>query len=70
LLRGAIAYARKKKVKILEAYPVDTARKSGDGSLWFGTQSMYDGEGFKVVARRKPTRPVVRLRLAPGRSAA
>ena len=70
LLRGAIAFARRKKVRILEAYPVDTAKKSNDGSMWFGAKSMYDAEGFKVVARRKPTRPVVRLALARGRSAA
>jgi ribosomal protein S18 acetylase RimI-like enzyme len=70
LLRGAIAYARKKKVKILEAYPVDTARKMDDDSMWFGAKSMYDAEGFKVVARRKPARPVVRLQLARDRSAA
>ena len=64
LLRGAIAYARKKRVKILEAYPTDMAKCKGEGSLWFGTKSMYDAAGFKVVARRKPARPVVRLRLS------
>jgi ribosomal protein S18 acetylase RimI-like enzyme len=63
LLRGAIAYARKKRVRILEAYPTDMARIEGEGSLWFGTKSMYDAAGFKVVARRKPGRPVMRLRL-------
>ena len=71
LLRGAIAYARKKGVKMLEAYPVDTSKHMGDGSMWFGAKSMYDAAGFKVVARRKPSRPVVRLELAsghPGRS--
>jgi GNAT superfamily N-acetyltransferase len=63
LLRGAIAYARKKRVKILEAYPVDTRKHAGDGSLWFGTKSMYDAAGFREVARRKPARPIVRLQL-------
>ena len=66
LLRGAIAYARKNKVKMLEAYPIDTAKHAGDGSMWFGAKSIYDAAGFKVVARRKPTRPVVRLRLSRG----
>ena len=64
LLRGAIAFARRKRVKILEAYPVDRAGHPADESMWFGAKSMYDAAGFREVARRKPTRPVVRLRLA------
>jgi ribosomal protein S18 acetylase RimI-like enzyme len=63
LLDGAIAYARKRRVKLLEAYPVDKRGRSADDSLWFGTQSMYDAAGFVEVARRKPRRPVVRLSL-------
>ena len=63
LLEGAIAYARKKRVRMLEAYPVDRAGKSRDDSLWFGTKSMFDDAGFKEVARRKPQRPVMRLAL-------
>ena len=63
LLRGAIAFARRKRVKILEAYPVDRPGHSADDSMWFGTKSMYDAAGFREIARRKPTRPVVRLRL-------
>ena len=63
LLAGAIAYARKRRVKLLEAYPVDKRGKSADDSLWFGTKSMYDAAGFVEVARRKPQRPVVRLPL-------
>lgn len=64
LLRGAIAYARKRRVKILEAYPVDRKGKSHDDSLWFGTQSMFDDAGFVEVARRRPQRPVMRRKLA------
>jgi hypothetical protein len=30
---------------------------------WFGAKSMYDRAGFKEVARRKPARPVVRLKV-------
>lgn len=64
LLDGAIDYAKKRKVKILEAYPVDKEGYSRDDSLWFGTKSMYDKAGFKEVARRKPRRPVMRLYLS------
>jgi len=61
LLRGAIAYARKRGAKLVEAYPVDKKGRHSDDSLWFGTKSMYDRAGFEEVARRKPARPVVRL---------
>jgi len=62
LLDGAIAYARKRGATLLEAYPVDKRSRSHDDSMWFGAKSMYDDAGFKEVARRKPTRPIVRLR--------
>ena len=64
LLVGAIAYARKRGVALLEAYPVDKPGRSNDDSMWFGAKSMYDAAGFEEVARRKPTRPVVRIRAA------
>ena len=63
MLQAAIAFCRKKKVKLLEAYPVDKDGHSADTSLWFGTKSMFDAAGFEEVARRKPTRPVVRLKV-------
>jgi GNAT superfamily N-acetyltransferase len=63
LLDGAIRYARKRRVKILEAYPVDKRGACADESLWFGPMSIYAAAGFHEVARRKPTRPVVRLEL-------
>jgi len=65
LLAGAIDYARKRGVRLLEAYPVDMAVTPEGESLWFGTKTMYDEAGFEEVARRKPGRPVVRLRITP-----
>ena len=67
LLDGAIAYAKKRGVALLEAYPVDKPRRSADDSMWFGAKSMYDAAGFEEVARRKPNRPIVRIRAAAGR---
>ena len=61
LLQGAITYARKHGATLIEAYPVDKADRSKDDAMWFGPKSMYDHAGFEEVARRKPTRPVVRL---------
>jgi GNAT superfamily N-acetyltransferase len=63
LLEGGIAYAKKNGARLVEAYPVDRRGKLKDDWLWFGTKSMYDHAGFEEVARRKPTRPVVRLKV-------
>jgi GNAT superfamily N-acetyltransferase len=65
LLQGAIAYAKKRGARLLEAYPVDKRGRQSDDSMWFGSKSMYDRAGFKVVARRKPARPVVRRAVRP-----
>ena len=65
LLAGAVAYAKRRGVRLLEAYPVDRADFSA-GDSWFGSKAMFDRAGFEEVARRKPTRPVVRLRLDSG----
>ena len=45
------------------AYPVDKAHPSASDTPWFGSKAMFDEAGFEEVARRKPARPVVRLRL-------
>jgi GNAT superfamily N-acetyltransferase len=60
LLKAAIAYARSQGARLLEAYPVDKGEPSHADSLWFGAKAMFDRAGFKEVARRKETRPVVR----------
>lgn len=63
LLRGAVSYAKAQGAAIVEAYPVDKRSRSNDEDMWFGAMSMYDRMGFVEVARRKPQRPVVRLRV-------
>jgi GNAT superfamily N-acetyltransferase len=60
MLKGAIAYARSEGATLLEGYPVDKAERSQSDFLWFGAKAMFDRAGFREVARRKPTRPVVR----------
>jgi len=64
LLDGAIAWAASRGATLLEAYPVDKAQRAADDTMWFGTRSMFDAAGFTEVARRKPTRPVMRLAVA------
>ena len=60
LLKAGIEYARSQGATLLEAYPVDKAERSQADFMWFGAKRMYDRAGFKEVARRKATRPVVR----------
>jgi ribosomal protein S18 acetylase RimI-like enzyme len=62
LLEGAVAYAKRQGAQLIEAYPVDKPNRSSDESMWFGAKSMYEKAGFTEVARRKPQRPMVRLK--------
>jgi GNAT superfamily N-acetyltransferase len=64
LLKGAITFARQNGAKLVEGYPIDKPGRSVDGFIWHGVKSMFDAAGFGEVARRKPQRPVMRLRLA------
>src|SRR4051812_27595040 len=63
MLDAAIEFCRKKKVKLVEAYPVDKPQRTADSNMWFGSKSMFDAAGFEEVARRKPERPIVRLKV-------
>ena len=63
MLKGAIAWAKKQRVTLLEAYPCDKPRRSVDDFMWFGAKAMFDRAGFVEVARRKAMRPVVRKSL-------
>ena len=63
LLAGAIKYARQQGATLLEAYPVDKAERSHAEFIWFGAMTMFAKAGFVEVTRRRPQRPVMRLRL-------
>jgi GNAT superfamily N-acetyltransferase len=69
MLRAAVDYARSCGARLVEAYPEDKDERSHPDSMSFGVKSMYDHAGFREVARRKPTRPVVRKALRPRSSA-
>jgi GNAT superfamily N-acetyltransferase len=61
LLKGAIAYAKKRKIEILEAYPVIPTKKSWpDSFLWVGLYKSFERAGFEVVDRTSKSRPTVR----------
>ncbi len=70
MLRAAADYARSQGVRLLEAYPVDRDGRSHPDTMFFGAKSMYDRAGFREVARRKATRPIVRRTLRPSRPSA
>jgi GNAT superfamily N-acetyltransferase len=65
MLAHAADYAQRRGARLLEAYPVDKPARDRDDSMWFGAKRMYDRAGFVEVARRKPTRPVMRKALRP-----
>jgi len=67
MLRAAVDYARSQGARLLEGYPVDKPGPSHPDFMFFGAKSMYDKAGFTEVARRRPTRPVVRRTLRPRR---
>jgi len=68
LLAGAAAHARRSGASILEGYPVDPRGATADAWLYTGLASTFARDGFVEVARRSPTRPVVRKALRARRS--
>ena len=68
MLRAAVDYARSQGARLLEAYPVDAVEPRDPDLMFFGAKSMYDRAGFREVARRRPSRPVMRRALRPGRT--
>ena len=69
LLAAAVEFARARDATLLEAYPVDRDAPEAPNASWFGSRSMFVKAGFSEVARHKPTRPIVRLKLACSRKA-
>lgn len=61
LLHAAAAHARGKGAKILEGYPVDTkGKKVPDAFVWWGLAPAFRRAGFREVARRSKSRPIMR----------
>lgn len=61
LINAAAQFARKSGAERIEAYPVDQPAGLPDVFAFTGTLSGYLKAGFREVARRSPTRPIVRL---------
>ena len=64
LLKGVIEFCRKRKVKILEAYPAEPYSDNIPAAFaWTGIPSAFIKAGFKVAERRSPKRPIMRYYL-------
>ncbi|HYM81725.1 MAG TPA: GNAT family N-acetyltransferase [Candidatus Limnocylindria bacterium] len=60
LLEQAFRYATRKGARIVEGYPLDVSGRTADTFAWWGTASAFRKAGFEEVARRSPTRPIMR----------
>ena len=62
LLKAAVAHATKLEAKIIEGYPVEPRKDPmPEVFAWTGIRSAFDKVGFKEVARRAETRPIMRF---------
>jgi GNAT superfamily N-acetyltransferase len=64
LLEAAARFAKKNGAKILEGYPTETKKRQADVFVYTGLASAFRQAGFEEAARRSPTRPVFRRRIA------
>jgi GNAT superfamily N-acetyltransferase len=60
LLKAAVAFARARGAKIVEGYPHETKKTTADAFVYAGLFSAFRKAGFKEVARRSETRPIMR----------
>lgn len=61
LINGAVTFARKKKIKMLEAYPaIPYAANMPSPFLWVGVLSSFLKNGFTIVRQSSKSRAMVR----------
>lgn len=64
LIKGAVDFAKKKKIKTLEAYPaIPYNEKVPHAFLWVGVLSSFLKNGFKIVQQHSKSRAMVRIDL-------
>jgi GNAT superfamily N-acetyltransferase len=67
MLKAAVKFAKDRGAAIVEGYPVEpTMAKTPDPFVWTGIPSAFEKAGFKEVARRSKTRPIMRRYLRRG----
>lgn len=60
LITAALQEAKRANAPALEAYPVDTVQPGSSSNIFTGTVSAFERAGFKIVACRLPSRPIMR----------
>jgi len=66
ILKEVIDFCRKKKIKILEAYPILPYSNNMPAAFaWTGFLSSFERAGFKVAKRWSKARPIMRYYLFP-----
>jgi GNAT superfamily N-acetyltransferase len=68
LLEAAVRFAAERGARIVEGYPVEPRARQPDPFVWTGLASAFRRAGFREVARRSPTRPIMRRRVRPSKS--
>ncbi len=70
LLEAAAAHARERGAELLEGYPVEPRKARAPAVfVYTGLAAAFRRAGFAEVARRSPTRPIMRRELAPAETA-
>jgi GNAT superfamily N-acetyltransferase len=67
LLRAAAEYAKSQGAELVEGYPVEPKSEKDipPAFAWTGIPKAFIRAGFREVARRSPTRPIMRRELRP-----
>ncbi|HEY2954690.1 MAG TPA: GNAT family N-acetyltransferase [Candidatus Eisenbacteria bacterium] len=60
LLREAVRHAAARGARIVEGYPTDSEARIADAWVWTGVAAAFERAGFREVARRARTRPIMR----------
>jgi GNAT superfamily N-acetyltransferase len=63
LLQAAVAFAREHGAQWIEGYPVEPEKPQADVFVFTGLASAFRKAGFAEVARRSPTRPIMRYQI-------
>jgi GNAT superfamily N-acetyltransferase len=66
LIEAAVKHARRGGARAVEAYPVDPSAPQADAFVYTGIASTFLRAGFREVARRSATRPILRRAVRGG----
>jgi GNAT superfamily N-acetyltransferase len=62
LLKAARSFVKRQGGSLMEGYPVEPMKPQADVFVFTGLASAFRKAGFKEVARRSPSRPIMRRR--------